>query len=361
MTQPRTFQQILQEDQFVFIPPHVTFEGNPGNPEGGELTSSQCNQLKWMIEPVSSATKKIVLPNPARYKGEPREVTPKTIINFSGMPNASARTFGTGELEIHLGLVTAFASLPQTYGLVAAVLAGGTAIRFDQLIQFEPPPAVLLELDTLVRTWQMSEKAGWRLMVPALAGLVPNAEIGAGGRGMIYVVVGHELTHWFEVLYKEAEWERMMAEVRGHVATWLDEEMMLPPAVLSTARQALRDPAVLSAWTREFHADAGAFEYLHATMTHGGWHTTPEKLASAHSHMSFFFALNAMVEEYLERRGHTSDHRTHPPWNIRRAVFCHIQAKRLKLSQQDFMTRQFGYGLATAILMDRILDAYWNS
>ncbi|QDU23309.1 hypothetical protein [Urbifossiella limnaea] len=359
MTRLRTFQQILQEDELVVFPPHIGFKGNPGNADGSELSRLQCDLLKWMIEPVQGATECIVLPKPDRYKGEPKMVTPKTIINFSGMPNASARTFAGGELEIHLGLLTAFASLPKTYTLVNRELSCSEH-RLDQLASFDPPRAVLLEIASLARAWEMSEQANWQLLVPVIDGLESSASR-VGGRGMVYLVVGHELTHWFESLYKDAEWERMMAEIRGHIVTWLDEESALVrPAVLATAREALRDPTVMDSWVREFHADMGGFEYLHATETHGGWAKSPEKLASAYMHVSFFFALNAMVETHLERREHEYDHRSHPPWNIRRAVFCHIQAKRMGMSQQDYLFRQFGAGFATSILMDRILDVYLN-
>jgi hypothetical protein len=76
-----------------------------------------------------------------------------------------------------------------------------------------------------------------------------------------------ELTHWFETIYKDAGWARMMKEVEGHYHSWLKEEKLLVRLeVLGNARRLLKDRAVLSNWVRETHADCGAYDYAGALL-----------------------------------------------------------------------------------------------
>src|SRR5207245_2462106 len=109
-----------------------------------------------------------------------------------------------------------------------------------------------------------------------------------------YIVLGHELTHWFQTIYKESEWTRKLKEVNGHLDTWAAEEkVMVRPEVIENAKRLLRNPAVREALVNEIHADCGAFDYFYASETAGwrGWVSPQDTLMRAYVHMAVFFSL----------------------------------------------------------------------
>lgn len=97
------FERDLWDNEMVAFPQNVSFRGDVRHPDGSKLTKNELDLLKWIVVPVCSATQEIVLPALQRFKVSTPTVSPKTIINFGGMPNAAARVLGSGELEIHLG------------------------------------------------------------------------------------------------------------------------------------------------------------------------------------------------------------------------------------------------------------------
>ena len=269
---------------------------------------------------------------------------------------------GDGELEVHLGILFAFYSLSLTFEVIKRVITGDQ-LSFSDLESFKPPKEVISEIGRLMDAWDESSRTGWaRAILPARVGRSSKVDANVADmveRGMTYIVVGHELTHWFETIYKDAEWGRMMTEVEGHLSTWLAEERKLvSPQVLANVRKLLKDPAAPDSWVREIHADCGAFDFFYASSTHGGWSASSEDLMRANIHMSFFFALLSLFEVHAQNSGVDLDVTTHPPAVIRRAVFCHIMAKRHGMSQQDFMLIQFGAGFAVGCLMEAIIAEY---
>ena len=351
------FERALWEKERVAFSPNMSFRGEVRNMDGSELNEKQLDILKWMIEPVSATTQEIHLSQPDRFSVADPIIAPKTVISFSGMPNAAARVSGSGELEINLGILFAFASLPATYQLLTDMLRS-TEMDISDLQSFRPPNAVISELDGLMGAWDSASRSGWRSI-----GMPRRfAEPGSLHRRMVFLVIGHELTHWFETIYKDAEWARMMKEVDGHYHSWLKEEKLLVrPEVLGNARRLLKDRAVLSNWVRETHADCGAYDYAGASATFGGWVKGDEarrKLMQINVNMAIFFWLNSLLELYTESRGGEIDVTTHPPAAIRRAIFVHIQAKKQGMSQQEFLFRQFGAGIAAGFLLERIAEEY---
>lgn len=142
----------------------------------------------------------------------------------------------------------------------------------------------------------------------------------------------------------------------------LTEETLLvpPPRVVQNARGLLKNPAVFDSWAREAHADYGAFDFFQASETRGGWNKTPEALMRAYVHIALFFSLLTLFEVWANLRGVRVDVSTHPPAIVRRALFCHIEAKRMniKISPHEFLYRQFGAGMITAALMEAIIGGY---
>lgn len=232
-------------------------------------------------------------------------------------------------------------------------------LPFSLLEQFKPPREIITQLNNLVTAWEGSRKSRWsHLILPPSA--VPLDAIGGYmHREMAHLVTGHELTHWFETIYKDEEWARMMTAVRGHLFSWLAEEKHFPDSrVVDNARRMLKDPAILDSWVREIHADCGAFDFFYASATHGGWGPSREALRDAYVYMSFFFSLLTLFELYEIAIGQGEDATTHPTAVIRRSVWCHIQAKKYGMSQEDFLCQQFGAGFFVQCIMEAIFKEY---
>ncbi len=215
--------------------------------------------------------------------------------------------------------------------------------------------------------WDSSAASGW-----AASSLPPSTAKGADlqrlvdihqsmARGMVFLLVGHELTHWLETIYKPAEWARMLREFEGHYATWLKEDRSLSRDRRQAAAAVLRDRTMLSNWIKEIHADCGGYDFAVATATHGGWVRGPSAhglVARVQIQMAFWFWLLKLFELYSHARGRPPGVRTHPPAAVRSAVFHHVQAKRSRMSPRDFSVRGFGAGTAAQFLLARILEAY---
>jgi hypothetical protein len=129
---------------------------------------------------------------------------------------------------------------------------------------------------------------------------------------------------------------------------------------MENAKDLLRDNSILDAWIREIHADNGAFEFLYASNTHGGWIKSREYLMRAYVDISFFFSLLTLFEIYLQSRGFEVNVSTHPPACIRRAMFCYIQSLKNNMNEQDFLFRQFGAGSLVHFIMDIVLSELFN-
>jgi hypothetical protein len=183
------FERALWEKERVAFSPNISFRGEVRNMDGSELNEKQLDILKWMIEPVSATTREIHLPQPGRFSVAGPIIAPKTVISFSGMPNAAARVSGSSELEINLGILFAFASLPATYQLLTD-MPGSTEVDIsDDLQSFRPPNAVISELDGLMGAWDSASRSGWRSI-----GMPRSfAEPGSLHRRMVFIVIGHEL------------------------------------------------------------------------------------------------------------------------------------------------------------------------
>ncbi len=180
---------------------------------------------------------------------------------------------------------------------------------------------------------------------------------------MIRILVAHELTHWFRTIYKDAEWARRMKEVTGYYKKWLREEKFLvDPKMMASARQLLSNQNILNNWVEETHADCGAYEFAWAAETHGGWASNDPSVAPAlrqvNVSMSLFFWLLTLLEIYTRSRGLGLPVDTHPPYPYRSAIFCYIQAKKRHMSQQDFLFKQFGAGMAISYIMQRVIEEY---
>jgi hypothetical protein len=105
--------------------------------------------LAFVLEPVTSATREIILPRPERFTVGRATVTPNTVITFSGMPNASAFVAGEGELEVHIGVLFAFLSLK----LSVRTVRGPDAAPYVMEVNLNM--AFFFTVLTLFEVWQL--------------------------------------------------------------------------------------------------------------------------------------------------------------------------------------------------------------
>jgi len=358
---PRSsFEEMLAE-RLIFFPKNVSIHGDVRQMDGTPVDPEMAMYLMHLMRPVAQATERIVVPDPSTMTNPQRHVSPKTILTFSGMPNAETRIDVEGTLTIHLGMLAAFASLPATFELLHSVI-DTPDLQWSHLQTFKPPENVLAEVDRLMAAWDASAKSGWQHV--RVSSFPTDSQFGLYRKmsdGMAHLVTGHELTHWFETVYRPSEWERRIAETKSDVQRWLGEEtLLMRPQVMSRLRGLLQDPEVLDNWTHEVHADCGAFDFLHASSTHGGWSQSAKKLQRSFILIALLFSLLTLLEIFNQMTGGEVSVKTHPPASARRALFVHIQARRCGMSEQEFLLKQFGAGVAVGALMDAIIGTYVN-
>jgi hypothetical protein len=358
------FQEALFQRHQILFSPNVSFRGELRKADGSDLSDDELHWLAFVLEPVTSATEEIILQRPERFTVGRPKVTPKTVITFSGMPNASARIVGEDELEVHIGVLFAFLSLKLSVNTVRQLMTG-PAVDVGALERFRPPPEVIAELDRLMDAWDKSAATGWSLATlpptPAsVANQVPDDWM-TPLKGMASILLGHELTHWFQTIYKPAEWARMMDETGSAIRDWMRAQKRVSRKEVEEIEALLRDDAVFANWVREAHADSGAYDYACDTSTHGGWIRGPDAapyVMEVNINMAFFFAVLTLLEVWGMLRGVSGDFRTHPPVGVRKALFHHVQAKKADMSQEDFLFRQFGAGTVVNHVMARTIDEY---
>ena len=348
------FERTLREkssDEIFTLPPNVWVRGEMRHADGSELSEQELDALKWIISPVVSAAQEINLPPPFdRFKVRAHTVFPKTVIDLSGMQCPYTWMSGEPRLVIPLGIIMTLQFLPATFGLLARILASEQQ-DIEQLRHFQPPDEVIGEIDRLIKAWDASSGS---------TGIIPrnwDTSLAHRGRGSVYVVVGHELGQCLN--HQGTGMARRMRDVKGHYKAGSEENVLVNSTVMKNVRQLLRDKNILHNWIRETLADCDAYEYAFATMTHGGWIKGSDALPylrEAYVDMSVFFSILGLYEIYAKSREAEPDVTTHPSALVRSAIFCHIQAKKLRMSQQTFLFQQFGAGVAVQFIMGRIFE-----
>lgn len=339
---------------FFALPPNVWVRGVVRNADGNELNKQQLEGLKWIISPVASAVEEIVLVPPFdRYKVSTPKVFPKTVIDLNGMWGPHTRMSGEPRLVIPLGMMLTVQSLPETFDLLDHILASERDIA--RLDRFQPPRKVVREVGRLIEAWDASSRSGWKTSV-----ILGSLDTSPRGRIVSSILVGHELGHAFEAIYTDAVWAQKMKEVEEHYRSWLNEEkILLNSTVMNNVRRLLRDQNILGNWVRESLADDDAYEYAFASLTHGHWIRGTDELPylrEVYVAMAILFSLLGLWELYNQSRGMPPDvmFTTHPSALARPAVWCHIQAKKVGLSQEAFLSEQFGAGMVVLIAMAKI-------
>jgi hypothetical protein len=351
------FERTLREkssDNIFTLPTNVWVRGEMRHADGSELSGQELDALKWIISPVASAVQEIRLPPPLdRFKVRTQAVFPKTVIDLSGMQCPYTWMSGEPRLVIPLGIIMTLQFLPATFRLLDRILASEQQ-DIEQLSHFQPPDEVIREIDRLIKAWDASSGS---------TGVTPrNWDTSQRARGLVHVVVGHELGHWMEAIYKDAVWARKMRDVEGYYRSWLKEEnVFVNSTIMKDVRQLLRDKNILHHWIRETLADCDSFQSFFTNMTFGGWIKGSDarpQLREAYVGMSVLFSILGLHEMYAKSRGAPPDVTTHPSAVIRLAIFCHIQAKKLRMSQETFLFQQFGAGVAVRLILGRTFEEY---
>jgi hypothetical protein len=346
--------------QHIFYPAHIEFRGTLKKVDGGHLDSNDLYYLSFIFRPVAKATENIILPDKERYNIDSNTVSPKTIINMSALPTASAQKGDAGKLEISLGILFAFNSLPSTVTLIQNLLKKDT-YEISDIQNFKVSSDILSEIDALMNSWYKSFQSGWKELFLSLSGKkdLKPLKLKHFSDSLVFVVVGHELAHWFESIYKQAEWTRIMNETERYINTCLlEDSIFIGKKVTENIKLLLNKRNVLDNWKKEVRADTEAFDYLASSCSFGGRIQSREILRDNYVTMAYFFSLLTMFEIFFQRVGIDLDVSTHPPAATRRAIFNHIQRKKCNMSLHDYMFTQNGSGFFVSCIMEKIISEY---
>ena len=352
------FKKILMEND-INVPSNVEFKGMVYTIDGKPLDKGMIDFLKWVFVPVFQSTSGIIIPRTGEFKIDAEKISPRTIINLSGLPNASASVLNEGLVQIYLGILFVFSAISNTVDIIFSILDKGI-ISFENLLNFNPPDEILDEIDGLFHALKKSQESNWlHIFLPHIGEKNINKHFVRITNGMASIIIGHELTHWFETIYKKEAWDKKLAVVDDGIESWLNSEhVLVKKEKFENAKAHLADKNIRKSWINEVNADIGAFKYSQNTATMGGWMRSPEILKETYILLEFLFSIVHLFEIFNYKNGIKNNMSTHPPSVIRRSIFHHIAAKRFGMSELDYANKQNGAGLAVRILMEVIIDKY---
>ncbi len=262
------------------------------------------------------------------------------------------------EMEIYLGILISCVSVPTLLSVFEdRFLSDAKAANvrsIDELERFRPPKDCVKEVEALMNSWYESAQEGWSKFYSPLG--TPTGTESFLVQQVSTLVVGHELGHWTEAIYRAEAWKALLALTRQHIQTWEQSEHGVSSVERELSHRLLQDPTVLDNWTREVCADAIGFEHCAKEFGYG---FAPSLSMMTNVATGLYFGLLRMLDVFHERVvGVAPDNESHPPANVRRSLFIHRKASEMGLAYDEFMVRQWGAGLAITIMLEKVLDEY---
>lgn len=340
-------------EELIAFPKHVSFDGDAVRPNGEPLSSAQVQWLAIVIDSAIRATElNLRDPNIFAFVGP---VSPKLHISLRPELNAFASKADGGSVTVSLNLLLALEASSSAVNFIVDSLASDSLEQEEFLRIASAPPKehLVFEVGSFAKIWRES-LAGHATVMPSSGAqdLPPGIRT-----GLTYLIVGHELGHWKECVYRKEVWDGELSATTEMINQWLrDGDSVVRQPIKNAIREHLSNEEVLSEWTREIHADQSAMLHLRSADV-VAWSQSPRMLKHQYLCMGLYFAMLRAFEVFRLLDG-SPDMGGHPPAHVRQSLFMYIQGKKFRASELDFCLRQYLVGYLAYGIFEQILGAY---
>lgn len=281
--------------------------------------------------------------------GRPR--MPKVIFSPDPRPNAMTQVQGRREIHLNLGLVLSLSSLPLMTSLLADLFSDKPT---DLSILIDPTKShnLQLEIGRVMEGWRQSSALDWQIIPTSLTSGLSDWWL---FQEMLRFIIGHEFAHWLISIYKTDYQRKFLDTAEQDIKDWLSEDRATDKHIRDNIQQLLRNSNILDRWKHEISADAMGFQLC--LQAFGGIRY-PQLRMGAYAGAALAFAMNGMLEVFLASSGTPVTGETHPSSYARLLIFTHIMAKQFSISQEEFLRKEFGAGMAAVTLFAKVLAQY---
>jgi len=332
----------------------------------GKIISA--TELKKMYRAFSTApanaisTIALALKTDKKVRPEIREkrgilVIPETIFNFAAEPQAFTIVEGPGTIQVNVGIFISLLAMTYTIAWFQNILHRSSHISIDEIENLVIPREILIEMHDVMKIWNSVDNTGssglddiWDHMDRK------NLEVARIPlQKMLVFVTFHEFFHWYKTVCLSDAWEEIRGRVKNELTSWLSEDPTVSKAIRQNISLLFKsDPKAFEYWTEEIQADLMASEYCRDYF--------PGGFSDLYATQAWLYSMLLMMQEvfykFIAKKAMSM--RTHPPANIRQSIICYINARHLKISQVEFLTKQWGTGVIISALMSRIFTLYFS-
>jgi len=294
--------------------------------------------FSMLFADVLSIIKGVTYPETNKYKKDINEELNKikVVLDFSPVPNAYANSKSLG---VNLGMISLFLSIPDLSEHILNILKHGNKISIDEYSRYKIPENILSELNEILLCWKVIHESNWtKFSFPKSFLEEKNTPIYLN---LLRILVGHELGHWEENIYREDEWESLMKDMEDNIYSWIEHIEAINSDYAKEVRDFLEsDSDIIENWKREVFSDVrGCFFCKNAL----GWGFNQERQLELHLSISLYFFVLRLLEIFCDQNELELDYHTHPTGTMRESIFMYIYAKEMNIPFDSLIYSEFGF------------------
>ncbi len=294
---------------------------------------------------------------------------PHVILRLNGFPEAITKPSGQGSVTICLGAPIILASFPRLASIIESFSQEDT-YEIESLLNFRPSKEIIDEVFSFLAVMHWCESADWASIpwsekdattiyvrsphLLALPELPPRIVL-----NVARLTSWHEVAHWhMERLMTGQGRTHFESQTAGDLKEWLSQHRSSDPdwdpGISPMCQNDLKDPETARSWIREICADQLGTS---AALTVAGAYRDPYTRAALYTAIAMYFFSIELVELYDSITSGRPDYSTHPPARVRRSVTTYILRKKTRLPEKEFMSMEWGAGLAASSITREIVTA----
>lgn len=260
----------------------------------------------------------------------------------------------TNEIGVNLFSILSIMSIPKIANFIQKIIIHNKTINLSQLDKIikNIPASVSPEVGELYKTWQKVENISLRTNAWNI-NFFSEVSNFFFFENMMRFLIWHETSHWnferFNVEYKD----NVIGQTFSHLNNFLKEGNFIDKNSIYIAYDYLSDEEVCYHWSNEISADTmsaiGCIQMC----------KNSEERRIFYASLAIMFGLLAYYQDYLiSFKNVDLSFRTHPPVAFRQEILLFILSKEHQMNIKDFITYEYGTGVAVNMIMGQILDNF---
>ncbi len=333
------------------MPASISLEGSLSNDVSSVGIKSLKNLFELLINDFQTYPTHYYSISPNELKSQMNEV--KWKIASTPIFNAFVRP-KTNEIGVNLFSILSIMSIPKITDFIQALITNNKTINLSQLDKIikNIPVSISSEVGELFKTWQNVDNSSLRKNVWNINEFSKVSNF-FFFENMMRFLIWHETSHWnferFNIEYKD----NIIGQTFSHLNNFLKEGNFIDENSIYIAYDYLSDEEVCYHWSNEISADTmsalGCIQMC----------KNSEERMNFYASLAIMFGLLTYYQDYLINfRNIDLSFRTHPPVAFRQEILLYNLSKEHQMNLKDFITYEYGTGVAVNMIMRQILDNY---